>query len=170
MQLVLLRVRYYLTPRRIIVFSCFEKNMCDPIKRVCLDQLTACCVYMFLHSWYYQTKNHTEYSTITLNDQISISFHYNIKKLVMEVVSLRRNRLKKNIIMSTVSKPYIIFVSILFLLLSIYPFYVLFLYPMFQFLSIFVPFDPSYVVIPFSIFTYVYIMYEVFYNRRSILC
>ena len=88
----------------------------------------------------------------------------------MEVVSLRRNRIKKNIIMSTVSKPYIIFVSILFLLLSIYPFYVLFLYPMFQFLSIFVPFDPSYVVIPFSIFTYVYIMYEVFYNRRSILC
>ena len=93
-----------------------------------------------------------------------------IYKLIMEVVSLRRNRIKKNIIMSTVSKPYIIFVSLLFLLLSIYPFYVLFLYPMFQFLSIFVPFDPSYVVIPFSIFTYVYIMYEVFYNRRSILC
>ena len=72
--------------------------------------------------------------------------------------------------MSSVSKPYIIFVSLLFILLSIYPLYVLFLYPMFQFLSIFVPFDPYYIVIPFAIISYLYIIYEIFFNKRSVLC
>ena len=69
-----------------------------------------------------------------------------------------------------VSKPYIIFVSLLFILLSIYPFHVLFLYPLFQFLSIFVPFNAAYLVIPSAILFYAVIMYIIFYGKRHILC
>ena len=69
-----------------------------------------------------------------------------------------------------VSKPYIIFVSLLFILLSIYPFHVLFLYPLFQFLSIFVPFNAAYLVIPSAIIFYAIIMYIIFYGKRHILC
>ena len=54
--------------------------------------------------------------------------------------------------MADVSNVYFIFITSLFVLLSCSVIYVLFLYPMFEFVSTFVPFNAWCVIIPLAIF------------------